>query len=413
MTLTQKIISAHIRREVNPGEIVIIDVDCAFLQDGTGPLAIKRLEELSFSSISPPKKSIIFIDHSSPSPNMLLSNDHKLLRDFAGKNNIPLFDVGQGVCHQIIAERFAKPGDIVIGSDSHSCTAGGLGAFGTGMGSTDLAVILSQGKTWLKVPPVINVLIDGAFPKGVYAKDIILYLIGKIGSDGASYKAIEFTGGLIKNMDIEERLTISNMAVEAGAKAGIFPGDEKTRVFLKKQGREDDFLPLEPDNDVGYMERIKIDVSSLVPYISIPHSVDNVIPVSEKIGLKIDQVLIGTCTNGRLSDLKIAESILRGKKAKTRLLVCPASIDVYLSAIKEGIIESLVSSGAVILPPGCGPCVGIHQGVLGDNEVCLSTANRNFKGRMGNPNAFIYLCSPATAASSALFGKLTDPRDVL
>ncbi len=413
MTLAEKIISNHIGRPIKEGEVVIVNIDACFLQDGTGPLAIKRLKELSLSKISHPVKSIIFIDHSSPSPNLLLSNDHKLLRDFAKENNIFLSDVGEGTSHQIMAEDFVKPGDIIIGSDSHSCTGGAFGAFGTGMGSTDLAVILGLGKTWLKVPETILVEIDAAFPKGVYSKDLILYLIGRIKGDGASYKSLEFRGPAIKTMDMEERMTISNMAIECGAKVGMFPSDEKTREFLKKQGRENDYIPLSADNGAEYSERIKIDTSTLVPFLSLPHSVDNVIPVSEKEGLKIDQILIGTCTNGRLSDLRIAASILKGKRVKARVLICPASKDVYLSAIKEGIIETLIESGVVILPPGCGPCVGIHQGVLGDGEICLSTANRNFKGRMGNPNSEIYLSSPATAAASALFGEITDPREVL
>ncbi|MEW6680629.1 MAG: 3-isopropylmalate dehydratase large subunit [bacterium] len=410
MTLNQKIISKKAGRPVKEGEIVIVDVDVCFLQDGTGPLAIKRLKELEIEKISPPKRSIIFIDHSSPSPNLSLSNDHKLLRDFASENNIILSDIGEGVCHQRMAEDFVKPGDIVIGSDSHSCTLGALGAFATGMGSTDLAVILAIKKTYLKVCEAILVEITGKFSKGVYAKDLILYLIGKIKADGASYKALEFKGC---ELEMEERLTISNMAIECGAKVGLFPSDEKTREFLKKRKREDDYLPLESDENAEYVEKIKIDASSLVPYISLPHRVDNVFEVSEKEGLKIDQVFIGTCTNGRISDLRIAASILKGKKAKTRLLVCPASRNVYLSAMKEGVIKALVEAGAVILPPGCGPCVGIHQGVLADGEICLSTANRNFKGRMGNPNSEIYLCSAATAAASALYGKITDPREVL
>ncbi|MEW6102698.1 MAG: 3-isopropylmalate dehydratase large subunit [bacterium] len=410
MTLTQKIISKKAGKPVKEGEIIIVDVDACFLQDGTGPLAIKRLKELEIEKISPPKRSIIFIDHSSPSPNLSLSNDHKLLRDFAKENNIVLSDIGEGVCHQIMAEDFVKPADIVIGSDSHTCTLGALDAFATGMGSSDLAVILGLGKTYLKVCETILVEIEGKFPKGVYAKDLILYLIGKIGADGASYKALEFRGC---ELDMEERLTISNMAIECGAKAGLFPSDEKTREFLKKQGRENDYSPLEPDNDAEYVEKIKIDASSLVPYISLPHSVDNVVPISKKSGLKIDQVFIGTCTNGRIFDLRIVASILKGKKAKTRLLICPASKNVYLSALKEGIIEILIEAGAVILPPGCGPCVGIHQGILGDGERCLSTANRNFKGRMGNPNSEIYLSSPATAAASALYGVITDPREIL
>ncbi|MEK9150084.1 MAG: 3-isopropylmalate dehydratase large subunit, partial [Candidatus Desantisbacteria bacterium] len=384
--------------------------DSALLQDGTGPLCVRKLSELDLQSLHPPKKCAIFLDHASPSPKMELSNDHRLLRDFATDKGFYLSNIGEGICHQRMAESFIAPGEIVVGADSHTCTGGALGAFATGMGSTDIAVAIGLGYTWLKVPSVIKVELKGRLSVGVYSKDIILHLIGKIGADGAGYKCLEFSGQTISALSMEDRLCISNMAVEAGAKAGIMPSDDKTLEFLKNKGRENEWKELSADTDARYESEIEIDCSLLVPQIASPHSVDNISGVKEKEGTKIDQVLIGTCTNGRLSDIRVAAEILKGKKAKTRLLVLPASVSVYLEAIKEGIIETLLSAGAVILPPGCGPCVGIHQGVLGDGEVCLSTANRNFKGRMGNPDAEIYLSSPATAAASALTGKITDPR---
>jgi 3-isopropylmalate/(R)-2-methylmalate dehydratase large subunit len=409
-TITEKIIGSHTQAKVEVGSFVVVSVDSAFLQDGTGPLCLKKVSELSIKPLHPPKKCAIFLDHASPSPKMELSNDHKLLRDFAKEQGFYLSDIGEGICHQVMAERFVAPGEIVVGADSHTCTGGGLAAFATGMGSTDIAVAISLGYTWLKVPPQIKVELKGNLSAGVYPKDIILHLIGKIGAEGAGYKSLEFSGQTISTMNIEDRLCLSNMAVEAGAKAGIMPSDEKTYEFLKAQGRGNEWKELSADINAVYESKIEIDCSSLVPQIASPHTVDNICAVKEREGIKIDQVLIGTCTNGRLSDLRTTAEILKGKKVKTRLLILPASTSIYLAAIKEGIIETLVSSGATILPPGCGPCVGIHQGVLGDGEVCLSTANRNFKGRMGNPNAEVYLSSPATAAASALTGKITDPR---
>lgn len=412
-TLTEKIISSHTQAKVEVGSFVIVKVDAAFVQDGTGPLSLRKISELNLKELQPPKKCAIFLDHASPSPKMELSNDHKLLRDFAKKEGFYLSEIGEGISHQIMAERFIAPGEIVVGADSHTCTGGGLAAFATGMGSTDIAVAISLGCTWLKVPPVIKIELKGKVPKGVSAKDIILHLIGKIGPEGAGDKCLEFQGETVSEMEVEDRLCLSNMVVEAGAVAGIMPSDEKTFNFLKTQGREEAWQELSADSNAKYESEMVIEVDSLTPQIASPNRPDEVSQVAEKEGIEIDQVLIGTCTNGRLSDLKVAAELLKGRRVKRRLLILPASRSVYLAALKEGIIESLVRAGAVILPPGCGPCVGIHQGVLGDGEVCLSTANRNFKGRMGNPKAEIYLSSPATAAASALVGKITDPREFL
>ena len=414
-TISEKIISSHAGRDVYSGDIAVVDVDVVMAQDGTGPLAVSQLKKMGFEKVKNPAKSIFFIDHASPSPRKELSNTHAVLRQYAENAGMVLSDVGEGVCHQILVENFASPGDIVIGADSHTCTSGALGAFSTGMGSTDIAVGFALAKTWLMVPQTIKVNFNNIPSKGVYAKDLIIYLIGKITAEGATYKTLEFSGSFTKNMTIDDRFTISNMAVEAGAKAGLFESDEITKRFLKSQGRGNDFKEVFADKNASYEQVIDIDCSMLEPIISMPHTVDNVCSVSKIEKIKIDQVLIGTCTNGRLADLKIASDILKGKKVNknVRLIVVPASKKVYLEALKEGIIEVLIESGAAIQSPGCGPCVGVHQGILGDGEACLSTQNRNFKGRMGNPDSFIYLSSPATAAYSAIKGYISDVREIL
>ncbi|SHE90040.1 3-isopropylmalate dehydratase, large subunit [Marinitoga hydrogenitolerans DSM 16785] len=411
--LAEKILSEHVGRDVVPGEIIVADVDLAFVQDGTGPLTVDQFNYLNFDDVK--IKSFVFIDHASPSPRKELSNTQTKLRNFCKKTSANIYDIGEGISHQIVAEKHAKPGDIVVGADSHSCTAGALGAFATGMGSTDIALAYGLGKVWLKVPNSFKIILNGKLPFGVYAKDIILYLIGMIGADGATYKALEFAGDGVKNLSMESRLTISNMAVEAGAKVGLFPTDEITKEYLKSQGREKDFKELSPDEDAKYEKIIEIDVSKIEPQIAFPHTVDNTKNIKEAIGIKIDQVYIGTCTNGRIEDLRVVASILKGKrKAKdVRLIIAPASKDVYLQALKEGLINIFIETGATILPPGCGPCVGVHAGVPADGEKLLSTQNRNFHGRAGNPNSEIYLSSPAVAAATAITGYITDPREVL
>jgi 3-isopropylmalate/(R)-2-methylmalate dehydratase large subunit len=414
-TLSEKILSNKSGNDARAGDIVVAGVDLAFVQDTTGPLTVSQFRDAGFKSISEVTKSALFLDHAAPSPNGALSNDHITLRKFAEETGSMLSDAGNGVCHQIVAESLAKPGDLIIGADSHTVTAGGLGAFACGMGSSDVAVVLSLGKSWFRVPESIKVNLTGRFPAGVYAKDVILYLIGLTGADGATYRALEFTGDAVSGMSISSRLTIANMAVEAGAKAGIFPSDKITQAFLASQGRKDRYQPLSPDKDAVYERIIDIDVSKLEPIVSKPHTVDNTAGVTTLKGTSLQQVVIGTCTNGRLEDLEIAAAILKGRKrySKTRLIIAPASRDILLAAIKKGYITDLVEAGGMILPPGCGPCLGLHQGALGDGENCLSTANRNFKGRMGNPNSFIYLGSPATAAASAVTGEITDPREFL
>ena len=303
----------------------------------------------------------------------------------------------------------------MLGADSHTCTSGALGAFATGVGSTDIAIVMALGKTWLKVPSTYKIVVDGEFPKGVYAKDLILHLIGLIGADGATYKALEFTGSAIKNMTMADRFTISNMAVEAGAKVGLFETDEKTLEYLKEHGRADKFQEIKADSDAEYERIININLNDLKPTISCPHTVDNTKTIDEMECTNIHQVYIGTCTNGRIEDLRIAADILKNKKVKdgVRLIVTPASRQVFLQALEEGLITTFVNAGAAIATSGCGACVGVHAGILGDGEVCLATQNRNFKGRMGNTEGFIYLASPATAAYSAIKGYIADVREVL
>jgi len=414
-TLAEKILSENSQTDVHAGDIIIARIDLAFLQDGTGPLALRQLQESGLKQVANPKRVILFLDHAAPSPSQELANDHITLRQFARKSGTQLCDVGEGVCHQLVVESYASPGEVIIGADSHTVTAGALGAFATGMGSTDVAIAIALGKTWLRVPESFKVVVSGRFNKGVYAKDLALQLIGKVGADGATYKSLEFSGEAIENMSMSERFTLANMAVEAGAKVGLFPSDETTRQYLESRGRGNLFRSFRPDPDAEYERTVEIDATGIEPTISKPHAVDNIALAKELAGGKIEQVFIGTCTNGRLEDVAIAAKILKGRKChpKIRLLVAPASKEVLIQAMGAGYIQMLLEAGAVLQPPGCGPCVGVHQGVLGNGEACLSTANRNFRGRMGNPEAFIYLGSPATAAASAIAGEITDPRELM
>ncbi|UCF78899.1 MAG: 3-isopropylmalate dehydratase large subunit [Candidatus Eiseniibacteriota bacterium] len=414
-TLAEKLLSTKAGKEVVAGELAIAQVDVAFFQDGTGPLAVRQLRKINLEKVADSKRSILFLDHAAPSPRRELSNDHVLLRGFAEKTGAVLSEINEGVCHQRVIETFARPGDVVIGADSHSCTAGALCAFATGMGSTDVAVGMALGRTWFRVPSTFRVVAEGKFQKGVYSKDLILHLIGKIGADGATYRALEFGGGAIDKMGMSERLTLSNMAVEAGAKVGLIASDAVTEAFLKKYVRKADFKAISPDPDAVYERVIEMDVTQLEPVVSCPHTVDNTRPAKELAGTHVHQVFIGSCTNGRLEDLEVAARIMKGKRRhpRTRVIVIPASRSVYLDALEAGHLKVFVEAGATVLGPGCGPCVGVHEGALGDGEVCLSTQNRNFKGRMGNPEGLIYLASPATAAATAIKGEIADPREVL
>lgn len=415
LTLAEKLLAHHAGLEaVVPGQIVVADVDVAIAQDGTGPLAIQQIAELGAERVKAPV-CVFFVDHAAPAPRRELANAQKTIRQFCARAGAMLSDVEMGVCHQLVAERYAKPGDLVVGADSHTCTAGALGAFATGMGSTDVAVAMASGKTWLRVPETFRVEARGALAAGVEAKDLMLTLIGRLHADGATYKALEFGGPGIDSLPMSGRLTLCNMAVEAGAKAGLMPSDEATRAFLADLGREDSWRPLAADVGASYERVVEIDLGTVAPVVAQPHTVDNVVPAADLAGVKVDQVLIGTCTNGRLEDLRSAARLLRGRRraSQTRLVVTPASRAVAQAAAAEGLMDVFWEAGAVITNPGCGACVGIHEGVLADGEVCLSTANRNFHGRMGNPEAFIYLASPATAAATAVRGVVSDPREFL
>ena len=408
LTLAEKIISEHAGKTVHAGELVIAKVDVCAVQDGTGPLTVQEFKKLGKKELKNPERTILFIDHASPSPRKELSNTHMVLREFHKEYGAVLSDVGAGVCHQRLIESFVNPAEILVGADSHTCTSGALGAFATGMGSTDIAVAMALGKTWLKVPATYKIVVNGSFKEGICSKDLMLYLIGRIGADGATYKALEFCGETIENMSMSERFTLVHMAVEAGAKCGLFIADEKTRVFLKEHGREDKYKQILPDADAVYEKVIEINAEEIPHIVSCPHTVDNTRPVSELKDVKVNQVFIGTCTNGRIEDLRTAAKILKGKTVHpdVRMLISPASKQVFQQALKEGLIDIFVDANAAILAPGCGPCVGVHAGILGDGEVCLATQNRNFQGRMGNTKGFIYLASPYVAAYTALRGHI-------
>lgn len=409
LTLAEKIISKHSGKEVKAGELTIANVDVCAVQDGTGPLTVQEFKKIGKEKLNNPKRTILFIDHAAPSPRKELSNTHMVLREFAKEYGAVMSDVGAGVCHQRLIEDYVNPGEILVGADSHTCTSGALGAFATGMGSTDIAVAMALGKTWMKVPASFKIEVSGKFSAGVCSKDLMLHLIGLIGADGATYKSLEFVGETIENMTMSERFTLANMAVEAGAKAGLFVSDLKTKEYLESRGRGDKFVELKPDSDAVYERIIKIDASEIKHTVACPHTVDNTKTVDELNDVKVNQVFVGTCTNGRIEDLRIVAAILKGKKVHpdVRMLIAPASKDVFKQALKEGLIDVFVDSNAAILTSGCGPCVGVHAGILGDGEVCLATQNRNFQGRMGNTNGFIYLASPYVAAYTALSGYIS------
>ncbi len=414
-TIAEKILSKHAGRDLKAGDFAICKVDFAFGQDGTSSIIIDRIKELGVDKLK--TQFCMVIDHSAPSPGEGVSRVHKKMRSFADDFNTQLYDIGCGVCHQVIPESGEiLPGDLVLGADSHTCTYGALGAFATGVGSTDLAITLATGKNWFKVPQTIKIVVSGKIPKGVYAKDIILHIIDKVKADGATYNAVEFSGNVIDKLDMDGRFTISNMVVEMGAKAGFMPIDKTTINWLKPRiAKTRKIKIVTPDDDAKYKEVLKFDISKLKAQVAMPHSVDNVTSVDKLKGTKINEAFLGTCTNARLEDFKVAAKILKGKKVskRVRLIVAPSSRTIFLEAMKLGLIDVFVKSGAVVVAPGCGPCVGTHNGIPADGEIVISTANRNFKGRMGNPAAFIYLASPATVISSAIKGVISDPREFL
>jgi len=409
-TISQKIFSraSGSTKIVEPGEIVEAGVDYAMSHDGTSVLAIRAFREMASDKVWDPKRIVIPFDHIVPANNETAAELQRDVRTWAKEQNIAhFFDSGSGVCHQVFPEQgFALPGLLLVGADSHSCTYGAFGAFGTGVGATDMAEIYSRGRLWFKVPETIAVRLSGSLRPNVSAKDIALMVIGQLGADGATYKAVEYIGPAAEALSISGRMTLCNLGVEMGAKAAIVPPDEKTEQFLSGRARQA-YQPVYSDPE-SYDQTVEYDISDLEPQVAAPFRVDNVRAVSEMAGLPVDQVFIGTCTNGRLEDLEVAACILKRQQVKARTLVIPASRQVLLEALQKGIIQTLVEAGAMIGPPGCGPCLGAHMGVLAEGEVCVSTSNRNFPGRMGK-GGLVYLASPATAAASALQGCLAVP----
>ncbi len=409
-TISQKIFTraSGSARTVEPGEIVEAGVDYAMSHDGTSVLAIKSFREMGSKSVWDPKRIVVPFDHIVPANNETAATLQKEVLAWIREHGIVnFFDCGSGVCHQVLPEQgFALPGLLVVGADSHSCTYGAFGAFGTGVGATDMAEIYSRGRLWFKVPKTIGIKITGNLRPNVSAKDLALMVIGDLGADGANYQAVEYVGPVVESLSLSGRMTLCNLGIEMGAKAAIVPPDEKTDAFLKGRAKAE-YTPVRSDPG-SYDCELEYDVSELEPLIAVPFRVDNVKTVLDLEGREIDQVFIGTCTNGRLEDLEAASRILKGKKVKARTLIIPASREVLLEALKKGIIETLVESGAMIGPPGCGPCLGAHMGVLGEGEACVSTSNRNFPGRMGK-GGLVFLASPATAAATALKGYITLP----
>jgi len=414
-TIAEKILSAHAGKELRAGDFAICKVDFCFGQDGTSSIIIDRLKELGLKKTR--TKFCMVIDHNAPSPSEGVSRIHKKMRETANLYGATLYEIGCGVCHQVIPESGQiLPADLVLGADSHTCTYGALGAFSTGVGSTDLAITLATGKNWFKVPQTIKIIVKGKLPEGIFAKDIILHIITDVTASGATYKAIEFSGEVIDKLSMDGRFTICNMVVEMGAKTGFMPQDGKTILWLKsKVIKNRKIKPIIPDSKAKYAKIIEYDVCKLQPQVSRPHSVDSAVSVQSLKKVKINEAYLGTCTNGRLEDLKIASSILNSRRVAegVRFIISPASRKIFLEALRLGIIGTFVKAGAVVVAPGCGPCVGTHNGIPCDGEIVISTANRNFKGRMGNPNAFIYLASPATVAASSIKGHIADPREFL
>ncbi|MBZ2164992.1 homoaconitase large subunit [Methanobacterium spitsbergense] len=414
MTMAEKILAkASGNKESQAGEIIMANIDVAMTHDLTGPLSVESFEKIGVDKVWDPDKIVIVFDHQVPADSIDAANNHMIMRKFVEEQGIKNFyDVREGVCHQVLPEKgHVVPGEVVVGTDSHTCTHGALGAFATGIGSTDMAMVFATGKLWFKVPETIKFDITGKLQDNVFAKDVVLNIIGNIGADGATYKACEFGGETTRNMSISDRMVLCNMAIEMGGKTGLVEPDQKTINYLKGRSTKS-YEIIKTDNHAPSLETIHINVNELEPQIACPHNVDNVKPVSEVEGTPIDQVFLGSCTNGRLSDLRTAAKIIKGKEVSKniRMLVIPASREVYTKAMDEGLLRTFVDSGALVCNPCCGPCLGGHIGLVGPGEVSLSTSNRNFKGRQGSPDAEVYLSSAAVAAASAIKGKITDPR---
>jgi len=416
LTLVEKILAAHTdKKRVSPGEFISIRADLILANDITAPIAIKEFQRIGVKQVFDPKKIVMVADHFVPNKDIASAEQVKMMREFAYEQGVIYFDVGQtGIEHALLPEQgLVLPGDAVIGADSHTVTCGALDAFATGMGSTDVAAAMATGDIWTKVPPTIKLIYHGSLPKWVGGKDLILYTIGNIGIDGALYSAMEFTGEAIGALPMDGRFTMANMAVEAGAKAGIFRVDRKTLDYIKPRAKRP-YTVYEPDDDAEYWQVIEYDVSSLEPQVALPHSPANTKPVSQVENIEIDQAVVGSCTNGRLGDLQIAAQVLTGRKVhpRVRCIIIPATQQIYLDALNEGLIEAFIRAGAVVSTPTCGPCLGGYMGILAAGERCISTTNRNFVGRMGSPKSEVYLSSPAVAAASAITGKITSPEEI-
>lgn len=412
MTMAEKILAkASSKNNVEAGEIVMANIDVAMMHDLTGPLAIESFNKIGTEKVWDKDKIIIPFDDQVPADSLTSANNHILMRNFVKNQNITNFyDMYKGVCHQILPELgHVVPGEVIVGADSHTCTHGAFGAFSTGIGSTDMAMVLSTGKLWFKVPETIKFNIEGKLKENVYSKDVILKIIGDTGVDGATYKSCEFSGPIIEDMSISDRMVLSNMAVEMGGKTGLIEPDNKTIDYIKKHSKKK-YNIYKTDEDASSLEIRNVNVNELEPQVACPNNVDNVKPASE-LDVEIDQVFLGSCTNGRISDLRVAAKILKGKKVakNTRMLIYPASRETYSKALDEGLIKIFVDANALIMNPSCGPCLGGHTGLIGPEEVSLSTSNRNFKGRQGSPEGKVYLSSPATAAASAIEGRITKP----
>lgn len=415
MNISEKILAkASGKDEVCPGEIVEAKVDMAMINEITGPLTIEAFHKIGIKKVWNNRRIVMVLDHQVPADSVRSAELHKIMREFAKAQDIPNFyDVGSGgVCHQVMLEKgHVRPGELIVGADSHTCTYGALGAFGTGIGSTEMAAVFATGSIWLRVPETVRIDVGGSFQGFVTPKDLILNVVGQVKADGAIYKALEFAGPTIDEMSISGKMTLCNMTVEMGAKTGIVNPDEATLSYVKSL-TDKPFKPFRSDSDSNYERNIEVTVDKLEPQVACPDTVDNVKPVSEVEGTPIDQAFIGSCTNGRLEDLRSAARIIKGRKVRegVRMLIAPASQEVYLESLQEGHLESFVKAGAYVCNPTCGVCFGGHMGLLALGETCISSSNRNFIGRMGSPEAKIYLASPATVAASAIKGEIADPR---
>ncbi len=416
MTLAEKILAVHADREaVSPGDFINARVDLILANDVTAPIAIREFHRLGVNKVFDPKKVVMVPDHFVPNKDIASAEQADLMREFAYEQGIIYFEAGRmGIEHVLLPEQgLVLPGDVVIGADSHTCTYGALGAFATGMGSTDIAAAMATGDIWMKVPSTIKLVYHGELEGWVGGKDLILYTIGKIGVDGALYSTIEFTGEAVTALPMDGRFTMANMAIEAGAKAGIFRVDNKTQLYIKSRANRS-YAVYEPDGNAEYSQVIEYDVTDIEPQVALPHSPANTKPVSQVGDIEINQVVIGSCTNGRLDDLRLAARILKGRKVhlRVRCIIIPGSQQVYLDALTMGLIEVFIKAGAIVSTPTCGPCLGGHMGVLAAGERCLSTTNRNFMGRMGSPESEVYLSNPAVAAASAVTGRITSPEEI-